>query len=262
MYKFCTLFSGSSGNSTYIGNSNEGILIDIGKNAKQTILALSKLNLTPDCVKAIFITHEHIDHVSGLRVFCSKYNIPVFASGGTLNALDLSGHLKGKFPVFQISDYADVGDFHIEAFHTMHDSAESMGFTIFLPNGTRTSVATDLGVVTPEVEENILGSKVVLLESNHDVNMLSNGPYPYHLKRRILSETGHLCNDAAAKTAVKLVNSGTEHIVLGHLSSENNVPELAFETVAAELKFSGASLHEDYMLTVASRHEPIVAEVL
>ncbi len=256
MYRFCTLFSGSSGNSTYIGTDKEGILVDIGKNAKQTTMSLAELGLSPECVKAVFITHEHSDHIAGLRVFCNKHKIPVYATLGTLQALEDAGHLKGDFPVFQITDYADIGDLHIQCFNTFHDSADSCGYTIEFSNGVKTAVATDLGVVTDEALEALLGSKTLLLESNHDINMLQTGPYPYYLKRRILSENGHLCNDDAAKTVLKLVENGAEHIMLGHLSSENNHPDLAFQTTKSVMDSAGVLLDRDYTLTVASRHEP------
>lgn len=261
MYKFCTLYSGSSGNSTYIGSNTEGVLIDIGKNAKQTCLALESMGIDPTAVKAVFVTHEHIDHVCGIRVFCKKLGIPVFATGGTLDAMDRGGHLDGDFPVFQITDYADVGDFHINMFHTSHDTAESCGYSIILPNGIKTAVATDLGIVTEEVEEGILGSKVALIESNHDVSMLENGPYPYYLKRRILSERGHLCNESCADTVLKLIQSGAEQIYLGHLSAENNTPDVAFQTTCSRLNMAGIELGSDYALTVASRHEACGGEI-
>lgn len=261
MYKFCTLFSGSSGNSTYIGTDNEGILIDIGKNAKQTAMSLSVLGLSPNCVKAVFITHEHSDHIAGLRVFCNKHKIPVYATLGTLQALEDAGHLKGDFPIFQITDYADIGDFHVQCFNTLHDSVDSCGYTIELPNGIKTAVATDLGIVTDEVEDALEGCKTLLLESNHDINMLQTGPYPYYLKRRILSENGHLCNDDAAATVLKLVKTGTENIMLGHLSSENNYPDLAFQTTKSVMDAAGALLDKDYTLAVASRHEPRVVMI-
>ena len=186
MYKFCVLYSGSTGNATYIGTKKEGILIDAGKNAKQLCLALSNCGIKPEAVKAVFLTHEHIDHIGAIRVFCNRFNIPVYASLNTLEVLDFNGHLNGDFDVFQMQGLADIGDFHIESFHTMHDVTESFGFNVFLPNGIKTSVITDLGVVTEEVEEAILESKVILLESNHDESMLLTGPYPYSLKRRII----------------------------------------------------------------------------
>ena len=124
---FGTLYSGSSGNSTYIGDRSGGILVDVGKNAKQTTLALQEMGLSPEQIHAIFITHEHTDHICGLRVFANRYHIPVYASLGTLEALDEKGHLRGDFPVFQMTDTADIGDFHVQCFHTSHDCAEEIG---------------------------------------------------------------------------------------------------------------------------------------
>lgn len=256
MYKFCTLFSGSSGNSTYIGTDEHGILIDAGKNTKQITLAMNEAGLSPEKIDALFITHEHTDHIGALRVLCNKYGIPVYASRGTLEALDRGGHLKGKFPVYEMDSYADIGDFHVECFHTTHDAAESMGYTVELDGAFKSAVATDLGVITDEVEDALLGCNTVLLESNHDIGMLSNGPYPYPLKRRILSDFGHLSNDAAADMAARLIESGTQHILLGHLSHENNLPELAFETTRSVLSLMGAKLDSDYTLCIAERHTP------
>lgn len=262
MEKLCTLYSGSSGNATFIGTDQGGILVDIGKNAKQTTLALDSIGIEPEQIKGIFLSHEHADHIAGLRVFCSKYGIPVYASLGTLEALDAAGHLNGKFPVFQMLDYADVEDFHIEAFHTSHDCAEGMGYSITLPSGKRVCTATDTGYITPEVEAGILKADAVLLESNHDIGMLENGPYPYPLKRRILGECGHLSNDAAAEMVGKLLQSGTKQIILGHLSAENNLPDLALQTSVAKLEELGAKVGTDLQLAVAPRHETLEWEVL
>ena len=255
MYKFYSLYSGSSGNSTYIGDSESGILIDIGKNAKQTTLALDAIGISPANIRAIFITHEHSDHISGLRVFCNKHKIPVYASLGTLSALDEGGHLMGDFPVFQMSNFADVEGFHVTSFPTLHDARESCGYRIEMENGKSAAVCTDLGIVTPEVMNGLLGCETVLLESNYDKNMLETGPYPYSLKRRIAGETGHLSNEMAANTSFQLIKGGTRNIILGHLSRENNYPDLAFQTTQSFLLTNGLNVDCDYNLKVASRHE-------
>ena len=259
---FGTLYSGSSGNATYIGDRSGGILVDIGKNAKQTTLALQDMGLSPEHIRAIFLTHEHVDHIAGLRVFANRYHIPVYASLGTLEALDEKGHLQGDFPVFQMSGTAVVGDLEVRGFHTMHDCAEPMGYTVSMNSGKKVSVATDLGIMTEEVKTAILGSDTILLESNHDLGMLFNGPYPYALKQRISSEFGHLNNDDAASTALDLVRSGTQQILLGHLSSENNLPDLAFQTTSSLLLTEGAKTDRDYRLSVAPRHRAFLWEVL
>ena len=254
MIQFNTLYSGSSGNSTYIGDSNNGILVDIGKNAKQTEVSLKSLGLAPEAVKAVFVTHEHSDHIAGLRVFCNRYKVPVYASNGTLAALESKGHLEGDFPVYIMSDYADIDNMHVKCFHTLHDCAESMGYTVETLKGKKVAVSTDLGIVTDEVKNALKGSHTVLLESNHDINMLNCGPYPYYLKKRILSDHGHLSNEAAAELASELIKNGTRHIILGHLSKDNNMPELAYQTAVARTCITGAREGDDYSISVASRN--------
>lgn len=261
MYQFCSLYSGSSGNATFIGNEQGGILVDIGKNAKQTTLALESIGISPEQIQGVFVTHEHSDHVAGLNVFCKRHKIPVYASLGTLEALDDSGKLAGDFPIYQMFDVADVGDFHISCFHTSHDCAEGLGYRISLPNGKNVAVATDTGFITDEVREGILGCTAVLLESNHDIAMLENGPYPYPLKRRILGERGHLSNDAAADMACNLIEGGTTRLLLGHLSKENNIPELAYQTSLAALLGIGAKAETDFTLGVADRNAVTLVEV-
>lgn len=251
MARFCSLFSSSSGNATYIGSSKTGILIDAGVSAKRIREALIEREIDPASLSAIFVTHEHSDHIKGIRVLASSFKIPVFATAGTLQGMESAGVLSGKFPVFELSPNGDeVGDLFVRSFKTPHDSNESCGFQIGFPDGRKAAVATDIGTVTNEVLCGIIGCDLVMLESNHDVGMLQNGSYPYYIKRRILSDRGHLSNESCAAVARDLVERGTTRLFLGHLSTENNIPALAYQTNLCTISESGAELGSDYMLTV------------
>ena len=252
MSRFCTLCSSSSGNSTYIGHTGGGILIDAGTNAKQLTLALEKISVDPASLKAIFITHEHADHIGALRVFASRYNIPVYASGGTLRALEKAGHLRGEFAIHEMTGKGtEVCGMNITDIVTSHDSAESRGYTVEMPDERKISVITDTGIITQDIIDKATGSDLILLESNHDKEMLNNGPYPYHLKQRILSDKGHLSNEDCAKAARHFVNTGTSRLILGHLSRENNTATAAYNTTNNELGKMGAIQGMDYILQVA-----------
>ena len=252
MAKFCSLFSSSKGNCTYIGDGNTGVLIDCGASAKRVRETLKGLGVDPCSIAAVFVTHEHIDHVSGLRVFASALGTPVFSTAGTLSALERDGVLNGKFPVHAIDrSGTQIGGMQVCAFSLSHDAAQPVGYRIRTSDGRCIAVATDTGVVTESVLSGIRGSDLVLLESNHDVGMLQNGSYPYTVKRRILSDRGHLCNDACAEAAVSLLDSGTTHFWLGHLSAENNMPRLAYQTTLSEMQMIGAREGTDFTLAVA-----------
>lgn len=254
MAKFCSLFSSSSGNSTYISCGDKGILVDAGVSAKKLKEALLGRCIDPNKIGAIFITHEHNDHIKGLRIIASTYNIPVYAKGGTIEALLENGTLTSKFPHAVMPDEGvQVGDMLITAFETPHDSRESCGYRISLSDGRNVAVATDIGKITPVIEENLIGCDLVMLESNHDVGMLQNGPYPYYLKRRILSDRGHLSNEACAEMSAKLIEKGTTRLFLGHLSTENNFPELAFQSSLSAISQIGAVNGRDYMLQVNAK---------
>lgn len=253
MLKFCPLFSSSSGNSVYIGDREGGILVDVGRSAKQTDLMLKNIGVEADSIKGIFITHEHIDHVNGLRVFATKHNIPVYASAGTILALKNKGILTPEIIDNAINtDNISVAGLNIKPIKTSHDCADGRGYIITGCDGiTKTAIATDTGYITPEILNEISGSRLVYIESNHDIDMLRKGPYPYTLQNRILSDVGHLSNNACADALCSLINKGTTHVYLAHLSKENNTPTLAFNTSADALKQIGALNNRDYILKVA-----------
>lgn len=254
MAKFCPLFSSSGGNSVYVGCGEDGVLIDVGMSAKQTDIALHNIGVDPDSIRAIFITHEHSDHVKGLRVFAAKHKIKIYATKGTAFYLDNYELSAAKDSLkCEIADEngTEAGEIFVKPFRTSHDARESCGYTLETPDGRKIAVATDMGYVSDAVHNAINGCDLVMLESNHDVKMLENGPYPYQLKERILSNKGHLSNDACAEEAVKLIQSGTTRLFLGHLSRENNFPELAYQTTHALLTQAGMREDSDYILKVA-----------
>lgn len=253
MLKFCPLFSSSSGNSVYIGDRDGGILTDVGRSAKQTDLMLAEIGVDVSSIKGIFITHEHTDHVNGLSVFAAKHNIPVYASAGTLLALKRKNILNAKHIDIAINtDEISIAGLSVKPFKTSHDCADGRGYVITGCDGiTKAAVATDTGFVSSELLSTITGSKLVYIESNHDVDMLRSGPYPYTLQKRILSDIGHLSNDACADALCALVNKGTTHVILAHLSQENNTEQLAYDTSVTKLLEMGALENRDYLLKVA-----------
>jgi len=253
MIKFCPLFSSSSGNSVYIGENNMGILVDVGRSAKQIKEMLSSIGVEESAIKAVILTHEHSDHIKGLSVFLKRNNIPVYAAPGTLLALRKKGILTDCHTDFTVNNAGmEINGMFIKPFKTSHDCADGRGYIIEGSDGSsKVAVATDTGIVTPEIMSAITGCNLVYIESNHDVDMLKTGPYHYDLKKRILSDKGHLSNDACAEVLRALVNKGTTKFVLAHLSPENNTPHLAFETATHALTEMGALINRDYLLKVA-----------
>ncbi len=252
MARFSSLFSSSSGNCTYIGSGSEGILIDAGVSCKRMLAALDCIGVDIESVGAIFVTHEHSDHILGLRALASKYNIKVYTSSGTMKKLEEMGKLCDKYKCSVIPDEGmECRGMFVKGFRTSHDCEESLGFTVETPDDRKISILTDTGYVSEEMFNAVSGSDLILAESNHDVGMLRNGPYNYNLKRRILSDKGHLSNLACSELVSRLVNVGTTRIVLGHLSKENNIPELAFQTTKAALETMGAKENTDYLMYVA-----------
>lgn len=259
MLKFYSLVSGSSGNSTLISDGKTNILIDCGLNGKNCANKLLSAGVSPENVSAILVTHEHSDHISGVGVMSRRYNIPIYATESTWQGMFSSRCSIGKIAPHNIKTIEkdsefEVGSVGVCAFKTPHDSADSVGYNIFIGR-EKFSVATDMGRVDKGVVARLLGSRSVLLEANHDIEMLKNGAYPYWLKMRILGDSGHLSNESSAKIAACLAKNGTKKIMLGHLSNENNSPSAAYETVKNVLKAEGADVDGDVCLGVAQRYE-------
>lgn len=261
MAKAVPLFSGSKGNSYFIGSAGEGVLIDAGRNCKQIELAMEANGVSMLNVSALFITHEHTDHCSAVRVLAKKYKLPVYASQGTMNALINGAKLPPDADIHIIEDEAVVGNMLIKRINTPHDAAESCCYRVTTPDGKRALIATDMGYMTKQVRQAAMESDFAVIESNHDIDMLKTGPYPYVLKRRILSDRGHLSNEACAAELCELVRSGTLRLMLGHLSEQNNTPEIALRTSAAELSRAGMKLNSDFTLEVAPGN-PTVKSVI
>ncbi|MDR2687121.1 MAG: MBL fold metallo-hydrolase [Oscillospiraceae bacterium] len=253
MAKLIPLFSGSSGNSAYIGGAGGGILIDAGVSAKRLACALASIGVDPGRVGAVFVTHEHIDHVRGLRVFCERHGVPVFATPGTLRALERMGALAagmraGPMP----SGGVEAGGLLLRSFATSHDAADPCGYACEAEGGEKYAVATDTGYLAESVKAALRGCDTVMLESNHEVTMLQNGPYPYPRKRRILSDQGHLSNAACADFLPALLRAGAGRFYLAHLSRENNTPQLAYACARAAFDQAGAREGIDYELRVCA----------
>lgn len=253
-YHICSLYSGSSGNAILIDAAGTRILIDAGKSARALCTALCAVGSDIRNIDAIFVTHEHSDHVSALEMISKKYKIPVHmteASAGKMPAGDfLRGVVVTHTPLFSVK----VGALSVTSFPTSHDSVCSVGYRIeFEDEDGKHSLglATDTGYVTDCMGEGLDGCEAVIIECNHDLEMLRLGPYPFQLKERILSHRGHLSNDACAAFASKLAYSGTHHILLAHLSRDNNAPDIAYAAVRAAVP------DENIVIKVADPDSPV-----
>ena len=246
------LYSSSSGNSTYIGTKKGNILIDAGASFKGIKESLECIDATPENISAVMITHEHIDHIKGLKTFLNKTGATLIASEQTLSALINGDKIPKGATVLPIDkETIEIGGIAVNRFATSHDCVGSSGYTFLLPDNKKVSICTDLGIVTDTVRTALMGSDLVLLESNHDVEMLKKGPYPPELKVRILSNKGHISNTACATELKNLLQNGTKRFILGHLSQHNNTPLLAKRCATSALIDLGAEIDHDYTLTIA-----------
>ncbi len=258
--KFCSIASGSSGNCIYAGSAQASVLIDAGISGKRIEAGLNGLELTTRDMDGILLTHEHSDHIKGLGVLARRYGIPIYATEGTIAALSEMTTI-GKIPEglyhrIAADEAFSIGDLSIKPFAISHDAAEPVGYRIE-HNGKAAAVATDMGCYDEYTIGQLRDLDVLLIESNHDVRMLEAGRYPYYLKRRILSEKGHLSNETAGQLICRVLHEGIREIFLGHLSRENNYEELAFETVCDEVTLGDNPWRSsDFRITIAHRDAP------
>ena len=260
MFNFCSLYSGSSGNSLFVETQNTKLLIDAGVSSKKIETALNDINIAPSTLDGILVTHEHIDHVQGLGTLSKKFDLPVFVNQETLDAMPKQKDKisEKNIKTFKISDKFDIGDLEIKPFSIPHDAANPCGFNIW-KNNKKISIATDIGHMTNPILKSLEESLFIMLEANYDPEVLRCSPYPFTLKSRIAGPTGHLPNEMAGKTISHLLKSGLKNAMLGHLSKQSNFPELAYKTVVDELISN--NYNEDCIsLSVASRdnHSKII----
>lgn len=253
--EFTTLASGSNGNCVYIGTDNTKILIDAGLSGVKIENCLKDINVEPDQLDAIFITHEHADHVDGVGVLSRRYNLPIYATEGTWSNMPKKiGDIVSKNKKIVYADENIIlNDLYLTPFAIPHDAKEPVCYSVNW-NNIKISVATDIGHVTKNVIENIRHCDAIILESNHDITMLKNGAYPYPLKERILGKYGHLCNDISAKLLACVMNDKLKNVFLSHISRENNTPDLAYLTFKNTLEEFGIKVKKDVELHIAKEY--------
>lgn len=256
--EFCSLYSGSSGNATYIAAGNTRVLVDAGLSGKIISEALNTIGVLPESLSAILVTHEHIDHIKGVGVLSRKYRIPVYANERTwMKMARTVGELPiGMHRTFETENDFFINDLGVKPIAITHDTVEPVAFRLFA-GGKSVAVVTDIGAVTKRMIKQLSGVNLLLMESNHDVEMLKrNERYSESLKRRILGIHGHLSNDSCAAALIELYDNGVSHALLGHLSQDNNTPELAMQTVSKALSDHGLKLGQDIFLEMTWRDRP------
>lgn len=255
-----SIASGSSGNSIYVGSDTTHILIDTGVSGKKVINGLNDLDIAGNDLDAILITHEHIDHIKGLGVISRKFNVPIYATENTIEEIKKCSSVgqidDGLYNVIKPDERFRIKDMDICSFSISHDAADPVGYRLESENKS-VAVATDLGIYDDYIVSHLQRLDAIFLEANHDVRMLQMGPYPYQLKQRILGRRGHLSNELSGRLLASLLHDNMKHIILSHLSKENNMPELAYEAVRMEVSMADNPYHgDDFDITVAKRDDP------
>ena len=262
--RLCSIASGSSGNCIYVGSYKTHLLVDAGISGKKVEFGLNSLDLTTGDLDGILVTHEHSDHIKGLGVVARKCGVPIYATQGTIRAMENSGSLgkmpEGLYHEIQVDKGFKLGDIDVHPFAISHDANEPSGYR-FEQDGKKIAVATDLGKYDEYTVENLKDLNAVLLESNHDIHMLEVGPYPYYLKQRVLGDRGHLSNELSGRLLCDILHNNLQSVLLGHLSKENNYAELAYETVRCEVDAHTVRGHAP-AICVANRDVPTEAAVL
>ena len=255
--RLCSIASGSSGNCIYVGSDCAHVLIDAGISGRRVEAGLNSLELTGRDLDGILITHEHSDHIKGLGVIARKYGIPIYATGGTVDAMVRSGSLgkipEGIFREIREDEPCLIKDLVINPFTIPHDAAQPVGYRLECGEHS-VGIATDLGKYNEYIIENLQNLDALLLEANHDIRMLQVGRYPYYLKQRIMGDRGHLSNENAGQLLCRLLHDNLKAVFLGHLSKENNYEELAYETVCSEVTMGDNPYKsKDFKIQVAKR---------
>lgn len=252
--KFCSLSSGSSGNCQYIETENSKILVDSGFSGKRTQELLKSIDVCPTELDAILVTHEHSDHIKGVGVLSRRFDLPIYANANTWLGMEgkIGAIKEENTRTFTTDDFFELKDLAIYPVATFHDANEPVGYAFYYKD-KKISIVTDTGFISDNIMKEIKDSNLYFLESNHDEFMLKEGLYPWYLKRRILSAHGHLSNEDAGLTLSKLLKGSGEKVILGHLSQDNNVPELAMATVTEILTDKGLDVEKDIDLGLSFR---------
>lgn len=257
MLYFCSLASGSSGNCQYIASETTGILLDAGLSGKYIQNSLLSIDANIEQLKALFITHEHSDHIKSAGILMRKFGVTLYITKATFERIEqkLGKYEPSKVVLIEKEREVTVGDIVVHPFGISHDAVDPVAYS-FKKEDLKISIVTDLGHVPIDLLSNLIDSNLIMLESNHDIEMLKSGPYPYVLKQRILSKRGHISNEACAEAIIRVhgYSNRLGHVVLGHLSQDNNTPELAYETVKNILEENGLSLEDDISLDLAYRN--------
>jgi len=253
---FCPIASGSNGNCAFVGAGENKFLVDVGLSGIEIQRRLEQINVNPSDIDGIFITHEHDDHIRGAGILSRRFNIPIYATAKTWNGMERRSIGKISFDnkiIIEADSVLKINEVKIKAFNIPHDAQDPVGYNFFVDD-FKISVATDIGHVNDYFKENIYDSDVLLIEANHDVDMLEKGSYPYLLKRRILSDNGHLSNENCGKLITDIVSDNVKYIYLGHLSGENNKPMLAFNTIKNIIIKKKIHLDYKFQMAVANRY--------